>query len=871
MDEESGERVAARGRRDQGAGGAGPLREPRRDARDGRPAGARSSPAPTRPSSGLRTRSSRRSSASPRSAPGPAKRLRRTVSRETGLVARSRARPRSAAHSRGRDRLPRRTTPFSRRCPAGTMACLLVPLLLERGSSGLVALVFHETPATARAREPRGASSGTRRRPSRGRGRAERKTTGLLSAIERLTNLYDVTKTFGSTIDLGELSTLIARKSAELAGGEVASLWMLDGRTARWRSRPRRSTRRTTCRPRTAASAAPSWATSSPAGRSSARNGLDADDPLGGGDSGFPVRSILAVPLVEDGTPLGAIVVVNKRGRHPEFTAADEELLVDIAHGRPSGRCTTRGSTRPRRRSSELDALLAVSREITSTLDLDKVMRTIVNATSALIRYDRCAIAILQRGALRIGAVSGAGGGGPERPVRPADGGAPRVGLLRRQRRGRDAPGGRHDRDRPPRDRGEVPRLLRRERPQRLLRRPSRGRRRESSASSASSATSRIEFDAETRDLLQILVNQATVAVRNAQLYQQVPLAGFLWQPSSERTRKLRRPARRAAGGAGPSARAAALVLLALVPWNVRVAGAGARRSRPADPGDGVRGRRRRERSSTARETPWPRATSSRRSATTPTEPPSPRRAPPSRSPRPTSRRYRAEGNAAGHVPGDLPPRRDARARSGPCGGDASRGRDSARPRPASSSRPGSTSASASSSRPAPSSPSSPRRRPFSSRWPSPSATRRFSPSGRRSTSKMNSYPDRTFHGTRRRTSAPPSARRARSASSSPRRRVENPGRSAQAGNAREGQGLDRTPRLLRGAPPEARALDLGAALAPPAVSAAAAPAASRTSRPRAADARRGARRPPRRRGSSGPALRKDLVIRRQVQIGEVT
>ena len=55
----------------------------------------------------------------------------------------------------------------------------------------------------------------------------------------------------------------------------------------------------------------------------------------------------------------------------------------------------------------------------------------------------------------------------------------------------------------------------------------------------------RLVFDEETRSLLQILVNQATVAVRNAQLYRQVPLVGFL-QPSS-------RAAEEAPGG--PAAR----------------------------------------------------------------------------------------------------------------------------------------------------------------------------------------------------------------------------------------------------------------------------------------------------------------------------
>jgi RND family efflux transporter MFP subunit len=80
-----------------------------------------------------------------------------------------------------------------------------------------------------------------------------------------------------------------------------------------------------------------------------------------------------------------------------------------------------------------------------------------------------------------------------------------------------------------------------------------------------------IVFEADTRDLLQILVNQATVALRNAQLYQQVPLAG-LWQPVLQRWRRVQAvPARRALTWAGTAL--AVLAVLALVPWRIRVAG----------------------------------------------------------------------------------------------------------------------------------------------------------------------------------------------------------------------------------------------------------------------------------------------------------
>ena len=495
-----------------------------------------------------------------------AKSLRRTVSRETGL-ARDVLRDRGARLIR-REEIASLGDPLLKELPGGAEGAILAPLLLEKGTVGLVVLVFHETPEKARlARlEPflRHAAAAL------GRAReAEKKKAGLLAAIERLTNLYDVTKTFGSTIDLGELSTLIARKSAELAGGEAASLWMLDeanGEVAL-----------------TATAVNQAYDLRAPdggvggavvgdvlAGREIVRrNGLDADDPVGGGDSRFLVHSVLAVPLVEDGTPLGAIVAVNKRGRHPEFTAADEELLVDVARQAVTALRNAR-QYEAEKKVQELDALLAVSREITSTLDLDKVMRTIVNATSALIQYDRCAIAILQRGKLRVGAVSGAAEVDRKNPsVLRTEAllewvffGGANVAVTRRE-------DGTIATDRPETE--EKFRAFFSESGRNafygVLLEDDEGK----LGVLGFESTKPLEFDSETRDLLQILVNQATVAVRNAQLYQQVPLPGFL-RPLAERTRKLReQPGNRTRRWALGSA--AALVLLAVLPWNVRVSG----------------------------------------------------------------------------------------------------------------------------------------------------------------------------------------------------------------------------------------------------------------------------------------------------------
>src|SRR5512139_1896163 len=329
--------------------------------------------------------------------------VRRSVSRETGLV-----------HDLVRDRAPvllqadqlaSTDDPFLTVIPTPTVACLFVPLQAERIVVGILALAFHRTPDRGVLNNLQGFLKHAT--PALARAlRAERKTSGMLHAIERLTSLYDLTKAFGSTIDLAELSTIIAGKAADFTGAEVASLWTLDAAAGE-------VALAATAVNEAYGVTAPEGGVGAPlvgdllANRETVRrNELPPDDPLSG-DGSFPVRSILAVPLLEDDAPVGALVVANKRGRRPEFTAADEELLVDLERQAVRALHHVR-QYEAEKRVAELDALLAVSREITSTLDLDKVMRTIVNATSALIRYDRCAIAILQRGKLRIGAVSGA-------------------------------------------------------------------------------------------------------------------------------------------------------------------------------------------------------------------------------------------------------------------------------------------------------------------------------------------------------------------------------------------------------------------------------------------------------------------------------
>jgi RND family efflux transporter MFP subunit len=442
-----------------------------------------------------------------------------------------------------------------------------VPLEAEGLIVGLLALFFTEMPDAedALARLERFLEQAA---PALGRAlRSERKTVGMLHAIERLTNLYDLSKAFGSTIDLEELSMLVVRKAADFATAEVASLWTLDGEDVTLAA--------TALNENYDVASPPEAVGASLVGDVMAdqepirRNRLPDDDPVATESEDYLIRSILAVPFTEDDVPVGALVLANKRGRHPEFSAEDEELLADLARQAVRALRNAR-QHEAEKKLEELDALLAVSREITATLDLDKVMKTIVNATSALIAYDRCGIAILEKGKLRLGAISGTAEVNRNEPdARRMEDLLQWLFLSGTDTAVTQLEDGHITADRPETE--EKFRALFQQTGLRsffgLLLKDEEGK----LGAIGFESKEPLIFDVGTRDLLAILINQATVAVRNAQLYQQVPLAGF-WKPFQARWQKFSQVPRRRRLAWATGIAIAAIVLF-LVPWRLRVAG----------------------------------------------------------------------------------------------------------------------------------------------------------------------------------------------------------------------------------------------------------------------------------------------------------
>ena len=498
---------------------------------------------------------------------GTEKLLRRSAPRDEGFL-----------HDLLRDKQPRTldridfagsNDPLLKNLPADMDTGLAFPLAAEGFPVGVLFLLFRKRPDTVEALT-RVKGFVQHASPALARAlRAERKTVGMLRAIERLTNLYDLSKSFGSTIDEGELTRLVAWKAVDMGTAEVCSLWLFDSRESEV------VLAATAVNENYEVENAPDAVGASLVGDLLAdqkivrRNRIPETDPLSTESANYPVRSVLALPLLEDNVPVGALVMANKRGRHPEFTPEDEELLQDL------GRQAVRSLRNAReheaeKKVEELDALLTVSREITATLDLDKVMTTIVNGTAPLIAYDRCAIAIMQRGKVRIGAVSGKA---------KLDRKDPRIQKLENLLQwiyfsGSDVAVTQEDDGRIVSERPETEEKFRayfQESGFRsfygLLLKDEEGK----LGVLSFERKSPLFVIAGTRDLLGILINQATVAVRNAQLYQDVPLAGF-WKPLLERRQRLLEipKRRRLAWGIGALG---LLLFLLVVPWRTRIAG----------------------------------------------------------------------------------------------------------------------------------------------------------------------------------------------------------------------------------------------------------------------------------------------------------
>jgi RND family efflux transporter MFP subunit len=226
-----------------------------------------------------------------------------------------------------------------------------------------------------------------------------------LTSITRLTQLYDLEKVFSSTLEMEELLPLIAAKFREILACQAMNIWLLHPdetlELLQQSGHDPSVFKGKVVKPGEGIAGALSdtGETLCISDPNDARL-LQRNEP-----AGAAVRSLIAVPIMDRESLVGVVEAVNKVDGAP---FDDDDLFALSSLTETASNALHNASLLMAERKVEiLETLNNVSHEITSTLNLERMLQTIVNAPQAVIPYERAAIALDQRGRFKLSAVSG--------------------------------------------------------------------------------------------------------------------------------------------------------------------------------------------------------------------------------------------------------------------------------------------------------------------------------------------------------------------------------------------------------------------------------------------------------------------------------
>ncbi len=391
----------------------------------------------------------------------------------------------------------------------------------------------------------------------------------LRAEVERLRLLHRISQDFNSSLDFDALLPRVFDAVLSAVGAQGGSLWIAEGDELR-------------CRLALGASSRKLVGTAMPLGAGfvgdvarKQRTTIVTDamrDPRFeqrvDRSSQMIATTIMATPMVAKGITVGSIQVVNKVGGDGIFDQQDRELLEGLA---ASAAVALRNAQlhAAERRARDLALLLEISHEITATLDLDRVLQSVVNLAARALVFDRGAVVLLANRRWEVRAIAG---------QESVDAKSPPVRRLAERAMWAGT-------------RGEAYYLPDRE---------AAGSETDAAFVSAFGSDLAEEelrsglylplkdeegllgvllFEARApdfaqatqREVAEILANQTTVALRNAQLYHQVPMADTWGALAARKRAFLALPRRRKQAWLA----AAVLVLAAatLIRWPLRVGG----------------------------------------------------------------------------------------------------------------------------------------------------------------------------------------------------------------------------------------------------------------------------------------------------------
>ena len=391
-----------------------------------------------------------------------------------------------------------------------------------------------------------------------------------LETIERLTALYDISRIFNSTLELKELMPIVAGKIRDILHAQACNLWLVgtsgeqlelsqkDGNDPTVEDEAKASMEEGHLA-QVAKTAAPRLIEDPASEESLAERLKNAGD--------FEIESIICAPLMKDTQVIGVIELINKTDGTP-FTEDDLFFLNSIAK-QAAVALHNANLLESERKLHEVHALLKISQEITSTLDLDHVLTTVVHQASTAVPFDIAAIGFFDRGRFVLGAVSG------ETEV-------PKNEQMKELRNilewvstedtavkaDQYSEGWSIEPEGAPE---MLTRYLEAQSYHGFYAQPLKDDQGTLGVLCLMSGDAEFLTEGQ-RETVTILANQTTVAIRNAQLYQQQPLAGIL-QPLALKKKKLLEvvPMERWLDYATKAILIAAVLII--VPWPVRVRG----------------------------------------------------------------------------------------------------------------------------------------------------------------------------------------------------------------------------------------------------------------------------------------------------------
>jgi RND family efflux transporter MFP subunit len=280
------------------------------------------------------------------------------------------------------------------------------PLLMDEALVGAIEVIGYEQPFPDTALETLSEIAGLASPAIASALSYENERNVGLQSISRVTQMYDLEKVFNSTLEMNELLEMIAKKFAEVLNVQGIDLWMVNDEAVELVSQAGYDA--------TVSLGAVQKEGEGIAGTiSDSAESVLIDDPdderLQKRNAGFDdaaVFSIMAAPLMEHEHLVGVVEAVNRLDGLP-FDEDDQFLLANMCET-ASNALHNANLLQAERKVEVLEALVKVSGEITSTLDLDRVLKAVVNEPAVVIPYQRAAIALEQRGRLQIRAVTGA-------------------------------------------------------------------------------------------------------------------------------------------------------------------------------------------------------------------------------------------------------------------------------------------------------------------------------------------------------------------------------------------------------------------------------------------------------------------------------